>query len=224
MDQKTDKKLQEFLTDRLNKIYVRTLKDGSKFDISAIKAKGFTVKDSREFWNSYKISNLNTQGLYIHFKDTCVRELQFVGIVDKNSNVNATIYGCNNACAMLYRCLDEIEEIAKLYQDIKNNVIKHNKIIELSKNSIEPWMKAILEDFPYSHYITESENKFTLSVKLKNNVQLDIPVYYKRFHKIMPKLLNTIQQFEKTMNENEIKVLISNSSPNQQWNSPKSKS
>ena len=52
---------------------------------------------------------------------------------------------------------------------------------------------------------------------MKNRLQLDIPIYFSRFQKIMPELIDTIQQFEKTANEAKIKVLISNSKVNQQW-------
>ena len=75
----------------------------------------------------------------------------------------------------------------------------------------------MFQNQPYSYYTTESDNKITLSVKLKKSMQLDIPIYYKNFQKIMPELLNSIQQFEKTANESKIKVLISNSAVGEMW-------
>jgi len=133
-----------------------------------------------------------------------------------------------NRLNFIYRYLDfleqhsdkfaRLEEMKKAVEDEKiNEKIKQEKIEDIAKNSINTWLKAVLQNQSYSYYTTESENKITLSVKLKNRMQLDIPIYFSRFQKIMPELLNTIQKFEKTANEAKIKVLISNSKVNQQW-------
>jgi Tfp pilus assembly pilus retraction ATPase PilT len=118
---------------------------------------------------------------------------------------------------MLYRCMDEINNIAEEMRKLKGDLEKQEKINEIAKNSAKTWLKEVMKNQTYSYYTTEDENKIMLSIKMKNRVQLDIPIYYKRFQKIIPKLLETIQQFENTANKSNVKVLISNSRHNQQW-------
>jgi len=118
---------------------------------------------------------------------------------------------------MLYRCMDTMDIIAKEFRQLANDLEKEEKIVEMGRNSIHPWLKTILQNQPYSYYTTKGENKIVLSVKMENRMQLDIPIYLKSFQKIMPELLHTIQQFEKVIGEAKIKVLISNSNVNRQW-------
>lgn len=87
-------------------------------------------------------------------------------------------------------------------------------------NSIKTWLKEILKSLPYSYYTIETEHKITLSIKLKRNMQLDIPIFYSRFQSIMPHIEETVRKYEAMANGNKIKALITNSTPNHKWNTP----
>jgi hypothetical protein len=196
-----------------------TRDDKTAFDMSFIKSKGFEKADiQNDYWgDGYEFSNSNGCLCYLYFKGKGKQKVIFINIDGISSN------GWYGSIGMLYRCMDEISSIAKELRELKGNLQKQEKINELAGNSIHTWLKTILQNQPYSYYTTTYKNKITLSVKLKNRAQLDIPLYFKNFQKIMPDLLPTIQQFEKTANESKLRVLINNSSTHQQWTTPNSK-
>ena len=218
MNYKNEIKLRDFLKEKLRKIYGETREDKSRLDISRIKTeKGFETSGVHHVrWgDGYAFSNNNGCQCFIYFEGKRMRKIITMSIDGISSSS-----GWYGTVGMLYRCMDDINEIAEEFRQLKSDLEKQEKIEDIAKNSIKTWLKAVLQNQPYSYYATVSENKITLSIKLKNRLQLDIPIYFSSFQKIMPELLNTIQQFEKTANEAKIKVLISNSQPNQQWKTP----
>jgi len=74
-----------------------------------------------------------------------------------------------------------------------------------------------MSNLQYTYYTVESRDKITLSILLKDSKQLDIPIYYNNFQKIIPDLLETIQKFENAVNNSKIEILINKNYPNQQW-------
>jgi len=72
----------------------------------------------------------------------------------------------------LYRCLDELDRIAGEFRQLRSDLTKQEKINKISKDSITTWIKKIMQDQGYSYFTTESENKITLSIKVKNRMQL----------------------------------------------------
>ena len=125
----------------------------------------------------------------------------------------------------MYLIAYEVENIEKSFWEYKpkyeeemKKKEKEEKIKEISKNSIEIWLTAALKDKDYSYYISKGENKVMLSVRMKNGTQLDIPVYYKRFRKIMPDIIETIEKYEQLIDNTSIKVLMSNLKANAIWN------
>ena len=215
MNYKNKRKLGDFLKEKLRKIYEETGEDKSRLDLSRIKTeKGFEKSDVHHGWwgDGYGFSNNNGCQCFIYFKGKQKRK-----IIDMAIDGISSSSGWYGTVGMLYRCMDEINEIAKEFRQFKSDLEKKVKIDEIAKNGINTWLKTMMQHQPYSYYTTESENKITLSVQMKNRLQLDIPIYFSRFQKIMPELIDTIQQFEKTANESKIKVLISNSKVNQQW-------
>jgi len=212
-------KLEKFLYSKFRTIYYETLRDKSKLDLDYIKCKGFEKLDVQHcLWgNGYDFFNNNACHCFLHFRGK-----------NKQKHVSIMVdgiasYGWYGSVGMLYRCMDEIDGIANELRELRNNLEKQEKIDVIAKNSIKTWLKSIFQNQPYSYYTTESENKITLSIKLKHRTQLDIPIYYKRFQKIMPELLNTIQQFEEGVNKGKIKVLITNTGLHQEWETSKSK-
>ena len=118
----------------------------------------------------------------------------------------------------LYILAYEIGNIEKSFYAYSANFEKEEKIKEISKNSIEVWLAATLKDRNYTYYISKEENKAMLSIRMKNGTQLDIPVYYKKFRKIMPNLIETIEKYEQMIDNTSVKVLISNLKIHQKWN------
>jgi len=218
MNSKIEQKLENFLREKLRKMYEETRDDKPRLDLTHIKTeKGFEKSDVKHPWwdDGYAFSNNNGCQCFIYFKGKKKQKLITMAIDGISSRS-----GWYGTIGMLYRCMDDIDEIAKEFRQLKSDLEKQEKIEDIAKNSIKTWLKAVLQNQPYSFYATESENKITLSVKMKNRVQLDIPIYFSSFQKIMPELLNTIQQFEKTANESKIKVLISNCKINHHWITP----
>jgi len=214
MNYNNAKKLEKFLEDKMRKIYDETHDINPNLDVSFIeKVKGLKKTDVNHGWwgDGYAFSNGIGCQCFVYFKGKEKRKSVGISIDDIHSN------GWYGTVGMLHRCMDEMDEIAKEFRQFKSDLEKQEKIDQIAKNSIKTWLKAILKNQPYSYYASVSDNKITLSIKLKNRIQLDIPIYYKNFQKIMPELLNTIQQFEKMANESKIKVLISNSAVGQKW-------
>ena len=212
MDYDIKENLRIFLHAKMRKIFEETREDKPTLDFDFIKTvKGFEKSDIKNPTYGYEFFNCNGHRCFIYFTGKNNQPLISIRIGDITSNGWYGTYG------MLYRCMDEIDDIAKELHQLNDDLTKQAKINEIAKNSTKTWLKAIMQNQPYAYYTTEYKNKITLSVKLKNRMQLDIPIYFSRFQKIMPELLNTIRQYEKTVNENKIKVLISNSQPNQTW-------
>jgi len=208
MNYKIASKLEKFLNDKMSKIYDKTRYENHQFDLRYIQTKGFGSNIQKGY---YEFNKSNDSRNILHFYRKNKREVVRIKIDDISSN------GWYGNVGMLYLCMDKIDEIALELYKFKGELEKQEKIDQIAKNSIKTWLKAMFKNQPYSYYTIVSDNKITLSVKLKKSIQLDIPIYYKNFQKIMPELLNTIQQFEKTANDSKIKVLISNSAIGQKW-------
>ncbi|MDR2679717.1 MAG: hypothetical protein LBC47_02780 [Tannerella sp.] len=118
----------------------------------------------------------------------------------------------------LSQVLSQFDEWKAEYQSFSERMEKSDKLNDISKNSVTVWLREMLKNSSYIYYIDEAENKSTLHIQLKKGMQLDIPIYYKSFQKIMPDLPDTIQKYEDFVNNCGIKVLISNSNPKQEWN------
>jgi hypothetical protein len=106
--------------------------------------------------------------------------------------------------------LEHFSEFEKEFSEFSAQLDKDDKITDISHKSIETWIKALFQENPYPYYMKASENKITLSVKMKNGTQLDIPVYYKKFQQIMQQIMPTILEYENLIEKRNMKVLISN--------------
>jgi len=216
MNYETQRKLKRFLDEKMRTIFNETVGNKSKLDISYIKTeKGFdysvTKSDGWNAWEGYTFFNNNGCQCYLKYPTKTKKKLIYMSI----DNISSCGYYAN--IGTLYRCMDEIDGIAVEFRQLKSDLEKQEKIDDIAKNSIYTWLKSIMRNQSYSYYTTEDKHKITLSIKMKNRVQLDIPIYFKKFQKIMPKLTETIQQYENTTNQSKIKVLISNSNSEQKW-------
>jgi hypothetical protein len=200
-------------------IYYETKDTNHALNLHYIKTeKGFdhSYIDDIDWSMGYKFSNNdNCRCNYYSFGEKKKEPVISITVDDISSS------GWYGTTGMLYRCMDELNKIAEEFRKFRSDWEKKEKINGIAKNSIYTWLETILQNQPYLYYTNEDNNKIMLSIKIKYRMQLDIPIYFNRFQKIIPELLETIQEFEKTSNKSKIKVLISNSRPNQEWKGKK---
>jgi hypothetical protein len=109
------------------------------------------------------------------------------------------------------------DSLAKEYRAFLAEEEKQEKIRTLSRNSIETWLETVVHNTGYSYYTQKTERGITLSIKLKYGMQLNIPVYYKAFQRIIPEIPHTIQKYEAAARESKLKIVIANTAPRTQW-------
>jgi hypothetical protein len=132
-------------------------------------------------------------------------------------DVRSPSYYINDYPNLVYQVFEHSGEIEKEFFALKAQLEKDAKIAKIAQNSIKEWLKVICKDIHRPYYITEEAWKITLSVKMKYGTKLDIPIYNRRFQKIIPEILNTIQQYEELMNNTKIKINVSNNVVGQKW-------
>jgi len=235
--------INNFLNKKLRKIVKETQLYNPKLDLTLIKKEKVYKVSHIHFvggntgCTGFSFSAIkNCLCCYLLFKGKAKRtyiRIEFNGY--RSFDMHGTI-------GALYRCLDELYYIAEetlllmsgfkkqekllfekqavlFEKDTKRYAKnkKQEKIEEISINSIHTWITAMMSNLQYTYYTVESRDKITLSMLLKDSKQLDIPIYYNNFHKIIPDLLETIQKFENAVKNSKIEVLINNNNPNQQW-------
>jgi len=125
--------------------------------------------------------------------------------------------------SVLKKCnlLSELQKEAKEEEnEQREEQIKQDRIKLLQSNSSEEWISSLLKNTAYPYKIVKGhDNKLLLHVKMNGKQHLEIPIYYKSFQKIVPQLLETIQQYENVVKNGQIRVLVKNSSPGDcsQW-------
>ena len=113
---------------------------------------------------------------------------------------------------------EKFNSLSEFKKEAENEQIKQKRIEKLQDNSIEEWISYLLKDSNYPYQIKKnSDNKMFLLVKMNGTQHLKIPVYYKSFQKIVPQILEAIQQYESVVKNSKIRVLVDNNAPNQQW-------
>ena len=105
------------------------------------------------------------------------------------------------------------ENCNKLPQFIEsqNDSIKQGKIKQLQGTSAYDWIDNLMKNSKYPYKMNqEHKTKIQLSVKINDKQKLEIPIYLRHFQKTIPKLMDTIQQYETCIKENEITVFVEN--------------
>jgi len=163
----------------MREIYEETKFFDPCLDLSHIKTeKGFEYLEGCEWFEFF-----NSDGCMFRYYIKNEKQSEIVMVIDgiKSSCYYGTV-------GMLYRCMDEIDEIAIDFRQFKNDLVKQEKTNEIAKNCIKTWLKTIMQNIPYSYHTTENDDKIMLSVKFNNCVRLDIPIYFESFQKIIPEL------------------------------------
>lgn len=129
--------------------------------------------------------------------------------------VSSSEWWCSES--LLRKVALEMPKINTELEIHKSQIKKRSRIIAMSQKSIHAYLSAIMKNSGYKYFTTNDSNKVLLSIKMKRGVQLNIPIYYRKFQTIMPKLLETIKCYEKSIYDNKVKVLISNLKTEQTW-------
>jgi hypothetical protein len=133
------------------------------------------------------------------------------------SKISSSRYYIDRHPQLVYLLFEKAVQIEVEFNKLKAEVEKQEKIVQLSRSSVKTWLKTVMKDSGYQYYMTNDDNKITLSIRMKHGVQLDIPLYFRRFQKQMPDLLQTIKQYENMIANSKNKVLISNLKANEKW-------
>ena len=113
---------------------------------------------------------------------------------------------------------EKFNQLSELKKEAKNEKIKQDRVNALQFQSAEEWVKNVMKESANPYKIEKDDIKLVLSVKITGNQHLEIPVYYKSFQKIVPQILESIQQYENTVKNSKIRVLVKNSSTDHaQW-------
>lgn len=233
-DYRTESEFGKFLKDKMSKWYEnarqseqKPLKDVLSDIRQCDELHGFTFEKGEEKWHgeivyTFKSSKATITikcGVYQEEKDRWLSRptisLEVGGVFPPN-------YYIDNYPNLVYQVFEHSGEIEEEFFALKAKLEKRAKIADISEKSIETWLAAVLANTGYQYYTTKDEHKLTLSVKMRHGVQLDIPIYFSKFQKIMPDLLTTIKEYENLIDKNKVKVLILNLKPKKEWQKPKS--
>ena len=196
--------------------------DSSTFD-------GFTVRPYQGYHNHYRgyrdskimeNRNGNTIEIPLPQKSNGYYGLHYISYI--YIEINKVEYEYN---------LDEWEKlpnvitvIAQNFKSIEDDCLQRqneqdrkDKILKLTKDSIISWLTNTFKNSGYTYSIEESSQRVVLSVKMKNKTQLNIPVYYKNFQKVVPTLMDLIKGYEKLIDSSDLKVTLTNLKQTQEW-------
>ena len=115
------------------------------------------------------------------------------------------------------RVFEKCERLPLIIEERKNEV-KQVKIGQLQKTSACDWIQSLMQSSKYPYRIENHlKTRLLLSVMVNDRLKLEIPVPYRHFQTIIPKLMETIQRYEACIRENEIMVLISDTSYDREY-------
>ena len=89
----------------------------------------------------------------------------------------------------------------ELVEENKIKAIKQTKIQQLKKTNAYEWVDTLMKNSAYPYKIIRQANKLQLLVFINDRHKLVIPVSFKDFQSVIPKLMDAIQRFETAINE-----------------------
>lgn len=212
----TRNKLQKFLDDKIREIlygkYNSIGDDQWSEVINELKTKRFLGHKVELFKENYWKIFINID-CYVYCYSKKKRKMWVVGFTVNNISSS----GYFSSPAVLKNSVIQLPKIIEEFEQLCAELEKREKIIEITQKSILTWLETIMPNSGYEYYTTNENSKVVLSVRMKRGVQLDIPIYFTKFQKIMPKLLETIKNYEKTVKENTVKILIRNLNRTETW-------
>lgn len=167
---------------------------GSKFGQFAI-----TYDKAR---SEYHIANIHGNGCSF-----------MLGKTYMSSYIDVKLYG--NKCryllknetdlpCFLYDLLEQFESLEDDYLKLIENI----DMLEEAAGNIRKWIDGHFPNSGYGYHLLETENKILLSIPFRGRVQLSIPIYYRKYRKILPHVMDTVKAYEKIIKSSKIKVLI----------------
>jgi hypothetical protein len=219
-------KKRDFVREKLKELWSKPDNNGTLEDVYAELESGFFAGLPVEIRERGSLSDIKE---YIVKNDSAICMLEF-GQKKKANELRVSFflkdkdgdYGYGSEW-LIYdynlprQFLLQSDSLAKEYRAFLAEEEKQEKIRTLSRNSIETWLETVVRNTGYSYYTKETAKGITLSIKLKYGMQLNIPVYYKAFQRIIPEIPNTIQKYEAAARESKLKIVIANTAPRTQW-------
>jgi hypothetical protein len=220
-------KMQQFLITKLHELW-RNAKDAraikslwQELEDGSFSIPGFSVTkqtNSPDEMYNYTIRNANGNGCDIDIEPPDKK-----GIF-RYLRVDFLCYGqysgywrFRGESTLVYEWLTNLSAIEAKFIDFDAVVTKEDKIKEIARNSINTYINAVMANGLYQYYISEDEHKITLCIKMKKNMQINIPIPYKSFQKVLPHIMGIIQSYKTLIQQSPIKALIVNSALNTQW-------
>lgn len=112
----------------------------------------------------------------------------------------------------VYRFLEHFGEIAAELPAARAKFEKQQKILELTRDSIDTWCTQTCEELGFPYSVDSGKIRTKLYVKLDEKTQLEIAIPHKNFQEVMPELRGLIQAYNTLREGSKARVLISNSS------------
>ncbi len=211
---KVKNKLKKFLSDKIKNLY--KLPTTAKSNWESVETE--LQSNSFQGFKSEYQENGHRPGWAIYLNPSSYIKLIEESSTNRSSrkvlcivmhNVHSWGYYCNEA--RFRACVNKLPEIITEAEKFVAKEEKQEKINDVAEKSIIAWVDTVLQNSGYKYYTkTEGNNKVMLSVQMKRGVQLDIPIYFRKFRDIMPQLMGTIKNYESIINNDNVKSLISN--------------
>lgn len=211
------KKLKEFLNDKISELHTRFFSSGSK--------DWKVIEEELATGNFLGFKAIQQKKSYKNEEWRIFQDSESFVVFFRGKRGKAVGFNIKGIISLTYYCSDEVfrnavialPEIVNAFDDLQAKLEKQEKKIEISQKSILSWLEMIMENSGYAYYTTKYSNKVLLSIKMKRAVQLDIPIYLKKFQKTIPELMKAIQSYETAIRENKVKVLITNQKKPKNW-------
>ena len=152
--------------------------------------------------SEYTITNPNGNGCSFMLGQTYMSK--YVDIFLFDLKYRYLLGNENNMPFFVYRLLEKFTEVEREYLQLIERLNK----LEENANKIRKDISDLFQNSNYTYSLTETENKYILSVPVSKGIQLDIPVYYSKYEKTIPQIMSAVQMFEKTIGEVKIRVLV----------------
>ena len=106
--------------------------------------------------------------------------------------------------------LTELESVAYQIDKIK-------KLRSMASKNIELWINDLMKELDYNYYIKTEKNRSNLCVQFSHKKMLEIPIYHKNYQQNIPKVIKTIEIFERAFKEAPLLLQLTTYGNNINW-------